>query len=148
MAILHTWCCAAHGEFQSFSEACPQGCDASMVHKVLGCAISVGRSKDTANMVDRKMVDIANQFGVSDLNIRGGSSAAPGDYRWNESDNIKRMRIAGQSYAVPVDPKGDVCAQAGVSGDTNMLAEMKDQIQMKVHVDPRLSDNSALPEAA
>jgi hypothetical protein len=150
MAILHTWRCLAHGEFQSFNPACPCGCDESMVTKVLGCAISVGKSKDVASMVDRKMADIASQFGVGDLDVRNGRAATPNAFRWNEPADVQRARVNGQTYSVPVDPKADVISQAGVSSDVNLLAGMKKAgaLNMKVNIDPRLSDNSSLPEAA
>ena len=155
MAILHTWLCAAHGEFQSFNQACPHGCSELLVTKVLGCAISVGKSKDKAQFIDRKMVDIANQFGVGDLDVRAGRSSAPSEFRWNEPEHVKRMRLAGQTYSVPVDPKGDALAQVGGhsttgldSSEVNVLQEMKQAgaLKMRMNIDPRMNDTSVLPE--
>ncbi len=146
MAVLHTWLCAAHGEFQSFKSKCSSGCGASMVTKVLGCSISTGVSKAKANMVDRKMNDIARQFGVTDLNIRAGKSATPDEFRWSDSHEIQRKRMAGETYSVPIDHPPDninsVIGVAGTSSDGNILNTMKDAGSLKFdyHVDPKLSD--------
>jgi hypothetical protein len=157
MAVLHQFVCMAHGEFSEFVDAeiippCPHGCASGMVQKVLGgCSVSVGKSKNTASMVDRKMQDIAAQFGVGDLNIRNGRSAAPDEFRWNDTDEITRKRLAGQSYAMPVAPGqniNEVIGMAGASSDTNILTQMKEAgaLNMTVNVDRKLNDNSALPE--
>lgn len=157
MAILHRFCCAAHGQFDAFLDfnapagtkaPCPHGCDISLVEKVLGCSISVGASKNKAEFIDRKMNDIARQFGVTDLDVRAGRSSAPSEFRWNEPEDIRRARISGQTYSMPVDPAADVIAQAGTSTEVNLATQMKDQgvFKMNVHVDPRMDDRSALPK--
>lgn len=162
MAILHSWRCMAHGEFQSFNQKCPHGCDDTLVSKVLGCSISTGKPKAVAEMVDRKMMDIAAQFGVGDLDIRDGRSSAPNDFNFNETRDQQKLRLAGQTYAIPNDPsecevrngefvnkRDDSAAigRAGVAGDTNMAQAMKGYFQeaMKKNTHVAAIDNTPLP---
>jgi hypothetical protein len=133
-----------------------------MVHKVLGCAISVGKSKATSSMVDSKMRDIAAQFGVTDLDIRDGRSSVPNDFNFNETRDESRMRLAGQTYSVPNDPqecevmngefvnkRDDAAAigRAGTSSDSNMTQAMKgyfsEALKKNTHISA--SDNSQIP---
>ena len=108
------------------------------------------------------MRDIASQFGVTDLDVRDGRSSESNNFNWNETRDQQKMRLAGQTYAVPNDPqecevvngefvhkRDDSAAigRAGVAGDTNMAQAMKGFFQEALKKNTHIAavDNSPLP---
>ena len=73
MAVLSDWSCAAHGVFESMTGRCPHGCSNSFVNKVFLQAPGL-KSARTTN-IDKTLQNLAGDFGLTDLNNQGGTSA-------------------------------------------------------------------------
>ena len=113
---LYKFSCMAHGEFESLQSVkaptprCPKGCSAKMVTKLVTAAsvMSVASSEKT-KFIDRKTADLARQFGTEDFNNRYDRSRID----MSATDDIQKKRLAGQTYAVPLDPKTGVSQYLG-----------------------------------
>ena len=98
--ILRDFNCIVHGVFESGEEApkCPFGCSNSFVEKVFLQPPMVGNG---TKMVDNVVKDLANDFGLTNLDNRGGDSVKNNAGRVRErtvSDQIlDRMGGAWQS---------------------------------------------------
>ena len=80
-----------------------------MVRKLMGASIVTnGKSK----FIDRKTQDLARQFGDTAMNDRFDSSRID----MSGSGDIQQKRLAGQTYALPVDPKNGVASALGITG--------------------------------
>jgi hypothetical protein len=71
MAVLHDYNCLAHGIFEGFEAVCPHGCKGtgfvSVVH-LKAPGIGTQRTKN----LDAITRNLANQFGLTDMDNRGG----------------------------------------------------------------------------
>lgn len=75
MAVLKEWMCMAHGSFDSLWPKCPKGCAGeTMVRRVFLTAPGLGSGR-TKN-IDRTLTGLASEYGLSDINNRGGTEAA------------------------------------------------------------------------
>lgn len=73
MAITKEYRCAAHGEFESETGACPAGCPADFVAREIRTA-PAHHNGGTAH-TDRELRNLAQDYGLSDLkNDKDGSS--------------------------------------------------------------------------
>lgn len=130
MAILRTWQCAAHGEFQAFVGKCKYGCGAGMVTQVLGCNILTAKTKTT----DRLAKQLASDLGLSDMNNRGGQALAEETSRW------EKKKISDQTYSVPVGKGEEIAKIAAKIGapmtESNIAATMRQQgaVSMRTNV--------------
>jgi len=82
--ILRDWECLAHGFFESGEEApkCPKGCSKSMIRIAHLKAPGIGT--DRTKGIDSTMRNLANDFGLTDVNTRGGDSV---------KENLKRTEV-------------------------------------------------------
>lgn len=74
MAIIKEWSCAAHGFFESEEAVCPRGCKGGMfIQRVILTApgLNTARTKN----IDKTLVGLANQFGLTDMNNQNGTGA-------------------------------------------------------------------------
>ena len=70
MAILHDYNCLAHGIFEGSAPICPHGCGESMVSIVHLKAPAIGTARTKG--IDSTLRNLANQFGLTDMDNRGG----------------------------------------------------------------------------
>ncbi len=115
MPVLNDWKCIAHGVFESYVGKCPHGCGAGMVHIVHLKAPGAHTSGKT-KFIDKKMRELAQDFGVTDMNNRNGT-AAQDDFRWNQSSN---QMLAGNPFSVPVKDVASFMSQVGAEGSGGM----------------------------
>ena len=71
MAVMKEYICLGHGIFESTAPFCPSGCNT--VNRIFLTAPGI-RSQRTGN-IDRTLVDVAKDLGVTDMSNRNGSVA-------------------------------------------------------------------------
>lgn len=74
MPVLHDYECLAHGRFESFKQECPYGCQSSFV-KVIHLK-APGFITDRTKGIDKTLVQLAGDFGMTDMNNQNGTGAA------------------------------------------------------------------------
>ena len=74
MAVLADWECLAHGRFESFEQKCPHGCGQSIVSKIFINA--PGIHSDRTKNIDKTFRNLADDFGLTNMNNQNGQSAA------------------------------------------------------------------------
>lgn len=72
--LLFDYECLAHGRFEGVSAECPSGCSGSLVRKVFLKA--PGHLSDRSKNIDTTFQNLANDFGLTDMNNQNGTSAA------------------------------------------------------------------------
>lgn len=104
MAILRDWICPVHGPFESSDEdaLCPSGCNVAVRAFLQAPGIGSSRTKN----IDNTLNSLASQFGLTDINNRGGRAAKgvnPGFVKRQEefSRMIKERYGDGPWGAVP-----------------------------------------------
>ena len=98
MAVLSDYSCLAHGVFESMTGHCPNGCSDSFVNKVFLQApgITSARTKN----IDGTLRGLAADFGLTDLNNQGGTSAvARPDARKEAARNELMGKLGDTSQA-------------------------------------------------
>lgn len=131
---LYEFNCMAHGRFermQSMSAGipkCPQGCSAKLVTKMVSRASIV--TNDKSKFIDKKLGDLARQFGETAMNDKYDSSRID----MTQTDDIQKKRLSGQTYSVPLDPKTGVSGYLGSTGgsEPELADRMKDSANQAV----------------
>ena len=145
MAVIHDYVCMAHGAFENRTGRCPSGCSKSMVKMVFNQAPAVHTSGKT-QFIDRKTQDLARQFGDTAMNDRFDSSRINMD----NSGDIQKKRMNGQTYSLPVDPKNGVASTLGMTGggaDPAMAKTMQQFATQAVRSSTVVhDDHSSLPK--
>ncbi len=148
---LYEFNCLAHGKFermQSMSAGtpkCPKGCSAKLVTKLVSRASIV--TNDKSKFIDRKMNDLATQFGDTAMNDKYDSSRID----MTQTDDIQKKRMMGQTYSVPLDPKTGVAGYLGSTGGSapELVDRMKGSASQVIR-DTNIvkDDHSTLPSEA
>lgn len=141
MAANYDWKCAAHGVFSGPKPGkCPHGCGAGMVEMIwLQMPGTIGdKTKTTDNMRQQ----LADHFGMTDVQARAGRPAMPETYRWNQQEVVgtSDTRGVGKPYSVEVDKDAalaqQVAAQGGAEDGSRTFASMKQNgvVQFRANV--------------
>lgn len=125
MAIIHSWICMAHGSFMGSVGKCPSGCGEGLVRKEYGAAVISDKTK----FIDKTAKRMASEYGLTDMNNRGGQPIVEETQRW-ESQTIEQKRLSGQTYSV--SSKEAYSTSTYHSGDTdNVVQRMKNNGTLK-----------------
>jgi hypothetical protein len=126
---------------------CPKGCSASLVTKIVTAA-NIGLS-DKSRFVDRKMKDIARQFGDTAVNNRYDRSRID----MTSGMSIEKKQMLGIPYSVPLDPKTGVSGYLGSTATPELsVSEFAKQTASEglqsTHIAHDDKGTTKLPEAA
>ena len=100
MPVLHDFLCAAHGKFSSFDGACPHGCSAVFVTRMLSApAILSDRTKG----IDKNLRDLASDFRMTNMTNRNGYVGMP--------DPASAKRVQDSREAIDLLPKWESLAR-------------------------------------
>lgn len=131
---IYEYNCLAHGKFDRIMKVddptpdCPHGCSSGMVKKVVTVpAFHDGR---TAN-IDRNLRNIADDFGVTDLNNQNGtSSCVRPDWKMKQAElEMQKMMASGQTYSAEIPDSG--INSLGIGGESFLTSpEVKNNLSM------------------
>jgi len=155
MAVLHDYVCFAHGEFESRTGKCPHGCGEGMTKVLFKKSPGISTSGKT-QFIDKKMNDLARQFGDTAMNDKYDSSRID----MTKTDDIMKKRLRGETYGyaseavmtgegVIKDPSkvASVIGEVGTSSDNNLAALIGHQSGMNAIKNASIAhdDHAALP---
>lgn len=113
--------CLGHGRFEAFEPVCPSGCAGSLVRKVFLKA--PGHLSDRSKNIDTTFQNLANDFGLTDMNNQNGTSAA---VRPDPMKLYEREQAAAQLQGRLGDTSGAwVTIPNGATGINQALAQSK-----------------------
>ena len=131
MAVLSDFLCSAHGVFESMDGRCPHGCSPGFVQKIFLKAPAFNSARTTN--IDNTLAALASDFGLTDMNNRGGTSAV---VRPDHKEAQRREQLMGKlgdtSNAWGHMPGGQnsisqALSQAKARPD-NVLSEVRDTL--------------------
>lgn len=117
MATIKEWECAAHGPFESDKPECPRGCSGGQTIQrrfYSAPGLTGGRTKN----IDRTLESLARDYGLTDMNNHGGTTAAMPRPRIDPDFTPRWGQVApGGTYQVG---KGVVNADRGLGALASM----------------------------
>lgn len=118
MAIIKEFRCAGHGPFEAEEPICPQGCTARITRD-FRTPVGISTSGRTRG-IDKTLEGIAAQYGLSDMNNHGGTTAAripvPGGNKHAAAMEAIRRKYPTPWAALPSAKQGGAVAAVAAHG--------------------------------